>query len=97
VLDRPDGRLWLVEHDVAAELPFDAGSPPALRFLHGTLYLAARHPGTRQRYDLRAREQDVWRTVQSLAELPAGGGNAFATPAVKPLALQETPRVTAGQ
>ncbi|VFR19293.1 hypothetical protein ANDO1_3743 [plant metagenome] len=88
VLDRPDGRLWLVEHDVAAELPFDAGSPPALRFLHGTLYLAARHPGTRQRYDLRAREQDVWRTVQSLAELPAGGGSAFATPAAQPLARQ---------
>ncbi|HYG44773.1 MAG TPA: PIG-L family deacetylase, partial [Bordetella sp.] len=77
VLERTGGPLWLVENGQATKLEAHAASLPAMRFLHGTLYVVARSAGQLQTYQVLARNNGVWATAAALGELPLDGGGPF--------------------
>lgn len=77
VLQRPGGPLWLVEDGQATELEAHAASLPAMRLLHGTLYIVTRSQGRLQRYQVLARRNGVWATADAIGELPDHGGGPF--------------------
>ena len=77
VLERPGGPLWLVEDDRPTRLEAQAASLPAMRFLHGTLYIVARSAGRLQTYQVLARKNGVWATAIAIGDLPDRGGGPF--------------------
>jgi len=77
VLERPGGPLWLVEGGRPAKLEAHAASLPAMRFLHGTLYVVARSAGQVQTYQVLARNNGIWSSASLLDELPLNGGGPF--------------------
>jgi len=79
VLERPGGALWLVEDGRPTRLEAHAASLPAMRFLHGTLYVVARSAGQLQTYQVLARRDGVWTADAALGELPLAGGGPFGT------------------
>ncbi|MCD0504659.1 PIG-L family deacetylase [Bordetella petrii] len=81
VLERLGGPLWLVENGQASKLEAHAASLPAMRFLHGTLYIVARGAGQLQSYQVLARNNGVWATAAAIGDLPLNGGGPFATAA----------------
>lgn len=77
VLESPGGALWLVEGERATRLQAHAASLPAMRFLHGTLYVVARSAGQMQTYQVLARNNGVWGAATLLEDLPPDGGGPF--------------------
>jgi len=77
VLERQGGALWLVEDDRPTKLEAQAASLPAMRFLHGTLYIVARSAGRLQTYQVLARKNGVWGTATAIGDLPDDGGGPF--------------------
>jgi len=77
VLERQGGPLWLVEDGRATKLEAHAASLPAMRFVHGTLYIVARAAGRLQTYQVLARSNGVWAAAASIGDLPLNGGGPF--------------------
>ncbi|CAM4046325.1 PIG-L family deacetylase [Bordetella tumulicola] len=78
VLERPGGPLWLVENGQATQLESQAASLPAMRLLHGTLYVVARSAGHLQTYQVMARNHEgIWATASAIGALPDAGGGPF--------------------
>ncbi|OZI64749.1 PIG-L family deacetylase [Bordetella genomosp. 4] len=78
VLERQDGPLWLIDDGQAIQLEAKAASLPAMRSLHGTLYVVARSAGRVQSYQVMARNREgVWATATAIGALPEAGGGPF--------------------
>ncbi|MVW79171.1 PIG-L family deacetylase [Bordetella sp. 02P26C-1] len=78
VLERHGGRLWLLDDGQATELANQVASVPAMRLLHGTLYVVARRAGAVQSYAVLARQSDGrWHSNAAIDGLPDAGGSPF--------------------
>ena len=78
VLERTGGPLWLIDDGQATQLAPEAASVPAMRFLHGMLYVVARSAGHVQSYQVLARDQDgKWEAPVAVGTLPEAGGGPF--------------------
>jgi LmbE family N-acetylglucosaminyl deacetylase len=78
VLERQGGALWLLDEGHATALADQVASVPAMRFLHGTLYVVARRAGEVQSYAVLARQSDGhWDASAAIGGLPTAGGGPF--------------------
>ncbi len=83
LFDPAAAAIWVLEDGRAVRTIDGAASLPALRYVDGTLHVAARVAGAAQHYRVLRRQDDGWTPVTglvstALAELPADGGSAFA-------------------
>lgn len=94
VLERTGGPLWLIDDGHATQLAAEAASLPAMRSLHGTLYVVARSAGQLQSYQVLARNREgVWTTTAAIGSLPDTGGGPFIGMAANEPGLLTTPGV----
>lgn len=95
VLEHTGGPLWLVDNGQATQLAAEAASLPAMRTLHGTLYVVARSAGHIQSYRVLARNHDgVWATTAAIGALPETGGGPFVDIATHVANVLATPGAT---